>query len=75
VATAELNVQVSRSRTHARGRTLNEWSARRRGRYLHNRRTYPCTLRSSNPRSQLSSGFSLPTCRPHGHQHHKIQLL
>ena len=34
----------------------------------------PCTLRGSNPRSQRASGFSLPTCRPHGHHHQKYVI-
>ena len=53
---------------HTLSRTpLNEWSARRRGRYLHNTQQTLCPQRDSNPRPQQSSG-----CRPitpDGHRH------
>jgi hypothetical protein len=62
-----LIVDVSRSHTirhthtHTHGRTpLNEWSALRRSRYLHNTinaRDDPCCLRDSNQRCQQSSVF------------------
>jgi len=69
-------ISLSLSHTHRAGllRTSDQLvaeAATNTTQNKHNGRTYPCTLRGSNPRSQLSSGFSLPTRRPHGHQHHK----
>jgi len=55
--------------THTPGR--NEWSAFRRGRYLHKNKyknEHPCPMRDLNPRSQQSSGCrNMPnTARPPG---------
>jgi len=58
----------TRAHTHAHAHThthtqnrwnpLYEWSARRIGRYLHNKRDEnPCPQRDSNPQSQRSGGF------------------
>jgi hypothetical protein len=62
----EISLSLSLSLTHTHTLSLvqrtpqNEWSVRRRGRYLHTINTrgeHPCPQRDSNPRPQQSSGL------------------
>jgi hypothetical protein len=74
-----LSVDVSRSHTdtHTLGRTpLNEWSARRRGRYLHNTKQTQETnihdfsgIRTRDPSNQAASDLRL---RPQGHRDRRL---
>ena len=78
-----LIVEVSRLHTirhiHTLGRTpLNEWSARCRGRYLHNTQHTQeknifafSRIRTRDPRNQAASGLRR---RPHGHRDRHTRL-
>jgi len=67
--------------THTHGRTLlNEWSAGRRGRYIHNTQEKQemnilalCDIRTRNPSiNQAAAGLSL---RPHGHRDRAVSNM
>jgi hypothetical protein len=69
----EVYMSQTDTHTHTHDRTsLNELSARRRGRYLHNAQQtqdqHPFSLRDSNMLFQKSSGCK-PSLRPQGHRY------